>query len=100
LRQEGNVTAVWVLDKASMTVKSQVIQVATADGNDVVVAGGLQPGMLVVSAGVHVLSPGQKVSLYQPAAVSDTTSPAQTAPGAVAVPVQSPVGQAPASAAK
>ena len=35
-----------------MTVNSQVIQVATADGNDVVVAGGLKPGMLVVSAGV------------------------------------------------
>ena len=100
LRQEGNVTAVWVLDKASMTVKSQVIQVATADGNDVVVAGGLQPGMLVVSAGVHVLSPGQKVSLYQPAPVADTTSPAQTVPGAVAVPVQVPVVEAPASAAK
>jgi multidrug efflux system membrane fusion protein len=36
---------------------------ATADGNDVVVASGLQPGMQVVAAGVHVLSPGQKVSL-------------------------------------
>ena len=87
LRQEGNVTAVWVLDLASMTVNSQVIQVATADGNDVVVAGGLKPGMRVVSAGVHVLSPGQKVSIYQPTPVADTTSPAQTLPGAVAVPV-------------
>lgn len=87
LRQEGQSTAVWVLDKASMTVHSQVIQIATADGNEVVVAGGLQPGMLVVSAGVHVLSPGQKVSLYQPAPVADITSPAQTLPGAVAVPV-------------
>ena len=87
LRQEGSVTAVWVLDKASMTVNSQVIQVATADGNDVVVAGGLTPGMLVVSAGVHVLSPGQKVSIYQPTPVADTTSPPQTLPGAVAVPV-------------
>jgi membrane fusion protein, multidrug efflux system len=96
LRQEGNVTAVWVLDKASMTVNSQVIQVATADGNDVVVAGGLTPGLLVVSAGVHVLSPGQKVSIYQPAPVADTTSPAQTLPGAVAVPVM----VAPAAAAK
>ena len=84
LRQEGKVTAVWVLDKASMTVNSQVIQVATADGNDVVVSSGLKPGALVVSAGVHVLSPGQKVSLYQPAAMTDATSPAQTLPGAVA----------------
>ncbi len=66
LRQDGKTTAVWVLDKASMTVKSQPIQIATADGNQAVVAGGLAPGMLVVSAGVHVLSPGQKVTIYQP----------------------------------
>ncbi len=65
LRQDGKTTAVWVLDKASMTVKSQPIQIATADGNQAVVASGLAPGMLVVSAGVHVLSPGQKVTIYQ-----------------------------------
>ena len=65
LRQDGQATAVWVLDKASMTVRSQVIQIATADGNEAVVAAGLQPGMLVVGAGVHVLSPGQKVTIYQ-----------------------------------
>jgi multidrug efflux system membrane fusion protein len=41
------------------------VQVATADGNDAVIASGLQPGMLVVSAGVHVLSPGQKVTVWQ-----------------------------------
>lgn len=65
LRKEGQGTAVWVLDKSTMTVKSQPIQIATADGNDAVVSAGLQPGMLVVSAGVHVLSPGQKVTIYQ-----------------------------------
>lgn len=65
LRQEGQATAVWVLDKASMTLRSQPVQIATADGNEAVVAGGLQPGMLVVSAGVHVLAPGQKVRIYQ-----------------------------------
>lgn len=65
LRQEGQTTAVWVLDTTSMTVKSQTVQIATADGNDVVVAGGLQPGMQVVVAGVHVLSPGQKVMVYK-----------------------------------
>jgi len=66
LRQEGQATAVWVLDSASMTVQSQTVQVATADGNEVVLAGGLQPGMQVVVAGVHVLAPGQKVTLYKP----------------------------------
>ena len=65
LRQDGNATAVWVLDATSMTVKLQQIQIATADGNEVVVASGLQPGMQVVSAGVHVLSPGQKVTIYK-----------------------------------
>jgi RND family efflux transporter MFP subunit len=65
LRQEGQGTAVWVLDKATMTVRSQLVQVATADGNEAVIASGLQPGMIVVSAGVHVLSPGQKVTIWQ-----------------------------------
>jgi membrane fusion protein, multidrug efflux system len=65
LRKEGAGTAVWVLDKATMTVRSQQVQIATADGNEAVIASGLQPGMLVVSAGVHVLSPGQKVTIYQ-----------------------------------
>lgn len=64
LRREGQGTAVWVLDKTSMTVRSQPVQVATADGNQAVIAEGVTPGMLVVSAGVHVLSPGQKVTIY------------------------------------
>ena len=65
LRQDGSATAVWVLDAATLTVKLQQIQIVTADGNEVVVSSGLQPGMQVVSAGVHVLSPGQKVSIYK-----------------------------------
>jgi multidrug efflux pump subunit AcrA (membrane-fusion protein) len=56
---------VWVLDKSTMTVRSQTVQVATADGNEAVIAGGISPGMMVVAAGVHVLSPGQKVSIYR-----------------------------------
>lgn len=65
LRQEGKGTAVWVLDRSTMTVKSQPVQIATADGNEAVIAAGLQPGMQVVSAGVHVLAPGQKVTVWQ-----------------------------------
>lgn len=65
LRQEGQGSAVWVLDRQTMTVKSQPVQVATADGNDAVIASGLQPGMQIVTAGVHVLAPGQKVSVWQ-----------------------------------
>lgn len=86
LRQEGAGTAVWVLDPDSMTVRSQLVQVATADGNDAVIASGVVPGMLVVAAGVHVLSPGQKVSIYRDktaAAAAAATQPAAVAPVAL-----------------
>jgi RND family efflux transporter MFP subunit len=65
LRQEGQGTAVWVLDESKMTVALQPVQVATADGNEVVIALGLQAGQRIVTAGVHVLTPGQKVSVYK-----------------------------------
>lgn len=65
LRQEGGGAAVWVLDRRAMTVNSQAVQVATADGNEAVIASGLVPGMQIVTAGVHVLSPGQKVAIYR-----------------------------------
>lgn len=65
LRKDGERSAIWVLEPASMTLRSQPVEVATADGNEVVIVAGLQPGMLVVSAGVHVLSPGQKVTIHQ-----------------------------------
>jgi RND family efflux transporter MFP subunit len=70
LRQEGGQTAVWVFepegDGSGGTVRSQPVQIATADGNQAVVAAGLASGMRVVAAGVHVLAPGQKVTVYKP----------------------------------
>lgn len=80
LRQQGQSTAVWVYDAATGTVKSQVVQIATADGNDAVVAAGLTPGMQVVATGVHVLSPGQKVTVYQPKVPPTLMKKAQEAP--------------------
>jgi RND family efflux transporter MFP subunit len=58
-------TAVWLVDKTSMTVKAQPVEVAGAEGNHVVVGAGLKPGDIVVTAGVHVLTPGQKVKFYE-----------------------------------
>jgi multidrug efflux pump subunit AcrA (membrane-fusion protein) len=83
-RQDGQSSAVWVLDTASMTVKLQPVVIATADGNDVVVASGLQPGMQVVIAGVHVLSPGQKVTIYREKQSAAPTNSAQPAINSVA----------------
>ncbi|GAB3662613.1 efflux RND transporter periplasmic adaptor subunit [Ramlibacter alkalitolerans] len=83
LRQEGQGSAVWVLDQPTMTVKSQAVQVASADGNEAVIASGLAPGMLVVSAGVHVLAPGQKVTIWRDkGAATRIGHPAVDAPAA------------------
>lgn len=84
LRQDGKQSAVWVLEPASMTVRLQPVQIATADGNEVVVAGGLQPGMRVVVAGVHVLSPGQKVTIYKEIQAVAPVDTAQAATNSVA----------------
>ena len=94
LRKEGAGSAVWVLDKATMTVKSTPVTLTTADGNDAVIGSGLEPGMQVVAAGVHVLTPGQKVTVYQPRptgamahgtpTVVPNAPPAQAAPAASA----------------
>jgi multidrug efflux system membrane fusion protein len=74
LRQDGQQSAVWVYDAATGTVSTQAVQVATADGNEVVIASGLKPGQQIVSAGVHVLSPGQKVTVYNPEALTPPAS--------------------------
>lgn len=76
MQQQGR-TAVWLLDTASMTVKVQPVTVAGADGNTVVVATGLQPGQQVVTAGVHVLTPGQKVKRFE--APAQSSAPTQAA---------------------
>lgn len=89
LRQLGQATAVWVLDPATMTVKSQTVEIASADGNEAVVAKGLTAGMQVVSTGVHVLTPGQKVTIYRSPSPVSLTAAAQTP---VAPPVANPAG--------
>jgi len=70
LQHDGEKAAVWVVDGATMTVRLQTVVIATADGNEVVLAQGLEPGMRIVSTGVHVLNPGQKVTIYQPKSAS------------------------------
>ncbi len=84
LFQQGQASYVWVLDSASMTVKSTPVQIATADGNQAVIAAGLAPGMLVVAAGVHVLSPDQKVTIYNEKPDTTQVKSAQAATNTVA----------------
>ena len=71
-------SAVWLLDTATMTVRPQPVEVAGAEGNRVLIASGLSAGQTVVSAGVHTLTPGQKVALYMASAASAASSAATT----------------------
>jgi RND family efflux transporter MFP subunit len=78
LQHDGKNAAVWVVERPGMTLRLQPISIATADGNEVVVSGGLTPGMEVVATGVHVLSPGQKVTIYQQSTPSAVAPSAQS----------------------
>ncbi len=76
-------SAVWVLDGTSMTVKAQPVVTADVTGNIVIVASGLKAGQEIVTAGVHVLTPGQKVKRYQSAldmAAAQSTASAASQP--------------------
>jgi RND family efflux transporter MFP subunit len=80
LKEEQGRSIVYVLDRASMTVKPQPVQVAGAHGNDAVIAAGVKAGEIVVTAGVHVLTPGQKVKFYVDPSPRATASSAQGLP--------------------
>jgi RND family efflux transporter MFP subunit len=55
--------AVWILDPKALTVSLRPVDVANYDLAQVIVAQGLEPGDVVVTAGVQVLRPGEKVRL-------------------------------------
>jgi RND family efflux transporter MFP subunit len=59
--QEKNITSLWVVDKG--VAQLVPVKVAGVSGNDVLIASGVTAGQQVVTAGVHVLKPGQKVKI-------------------------------------
>jgi RND family efflux transporter MFP subunit len=61
---EGGRSQVWVVDKATMTVREQPVKVLRPEGDSLVLDGGLKTGDIVVTAGAHVLTPGQQVAFY------------------------------------
>ncbi len=58
-------TAVWVVDAKTSTVSLRTIEVRSSDPVRVEVASGLNPGDIVVTAGIQALRPGQKVRLLE-----------------------------------
>jgi RND family efflux transporter MFP subunit len=66
MRADGGV-AVWVYDPTAGTVAARSITVAGSNEATTQVASGLNPGDIVVTAGVQALRPGQKVRLLETA---------------------------------
>ncbi len=65
VRAQGS-TAVWIVDKKTNTVSLRTVTVGSSATDEVRIDQGLDPGDIVVTAGVQVLRPGQKVSLLGP----------------------------------
>jgi multidrug efflux system membrane fusion protein len=61
LVQNQGGSAVWIVENG--TVKLTPVQLAAPSGNDMLVASGISPGQTVVTAGVNLLKPGQKVTV-------------------------------------
>ncbi|CAN7408064.1 efflux RND transporter periplasmic adaptor subunit [Massilia sp. LjRoot122] len=61
LVQDKGATSVWVVEKGAVQLRP--VQLAGQSGNELLVAGGVQPGQTIVTAGVHLLKPGQKVRI-------------------------------------
>jgi len=56
---------VWLLDPNSMTVKKHAIKVSRMADSNIHVLSGLKPGDKIVTAGVHFLQEGEKVSILE-----------------------------------
>jgi multidrug efflux system membrane fusion protein len=86
LFHERNATSVWVVEQG--VVRLVPVKVLSADGNDLVLEGGVRAGQTVVTAGVHLLKPGQKVRLLGddvPKAPAPASAPA---PGSAPAPAK------------
>lgn len=83
LFNEKSVTSVWVVEGG--VAKLVPVTVTGAAGNDLILGSGVKPGQTVVTAGVHLLKPGQKVKILGndvPVAAPAPAAPVAPAAGA------------------
>ncbi|WP_370663971.1 efflux RND transporter periplasmic adaptor subunit [Massilia rubra] len=85
LYHEKNTTSVWVVDKG--VVRMVPVTIAGTSANDVVLAGGVTAGQTVVTAGVNLIKPGQKVTILPPDTSSSDVAPVQKSAAAPQVEV-------------
>lgn len=69
VEQQGQ-KGVWLVDPKTQTVGFRPVGIVGAGDNDLLVAGGLSKGDVVVTAGAALLLPGQKVKLLQSSAAA------------------------------
>ncbi len=62
-REGGNSQYIWIINEADMSISRRAVQLGSLRGQDVEVVEGVNSGERVVTAGVHYLEEGQKVSL-------------------------------------
>jgi multidrug efflux system membrane fusion protein len=81
LFQDKGATAVWVIENDA--VKLVPVKVAGTTGNEILLAAGVSPGQTVVTAGVNLLKPAQKVKILgsETLAKSETGSSGATHAG-------------------
>lgn len=89
LLQTNGQSQVWVYDPASQSVNPVTVTLGDPVGNRVTVTHGLRPAQHIVTAGVHLLKPGQKVRVMDddaggahqaasaPATATKTAAPAR-----------------------
>ena len=82
LFNDKNQTAVWVVENGA--VKLVPVQVAGAMGNEIVIAAGISAGQSVVTAGINLLRPGQKVTILGQELAAVPAAPAVPKPDVAA----------------
>ena len=78
--EQGGRSVVWLLNPSAMTVQPVPVVLGDVLGNIVLVAQGLKPGQEIVTAGAHVLQPGQKVRRYDPTVAPQAPASAASQP--------------------
>ncbi len=84
LYQNKGATSVWVVEQGK--VKLAPVQVVGMNGNDILLGSGVSTGQTVVTAGVHVLNPGQQVNILPPEPEAPAPEPYLTAQSLLAQP--------------
>lgn len=82
VREHRGSAAVWVVDTGAGVVRSRPVELGEVRGESVLVPKGLSPGERVVTAGVHVLTDGQRVRLPSAAPAAQAASVASAASAA------------------